>query len=253
MTIGHRILGKGPEKVIILHGWMGDHSAFEPVFPFLDEDAFTFAFIDYRGYGASRDMKGEYSIAEICDDAVQLADQLGWDRFHAVGHSMGGMAVQWLAAYFPERLKSVVALTPVPANGYPMDEDTLILFRSAADSAEARGTILSFTTGQRLGRMWEKRMVERSFATTTPEAHRGYFEAWMGTDFAEDVDGCELPIKVLVGDNDPAMSADLMWNTVMKWFPNAEIEVMSNSGHYPMQEIPVWLAQEIQSYMQAHA
>ena len=33
MTIGHNLVGSGPKKVIVLHGWVSDHSAFEPVFP----------------------------------------------------------------------------------------------------------------------------------------------------------------------------------------------------------------------------
>jgi len=41
MTIGHTIFGKGSEGVIVLHGWLSDHSVFEPMFPSLNTDTFT--------------------------------------------------------------------------------------------------------------------------------------------------------------------------------------------------------------------
>ena len=51
MSIGHIMIGKGPEKVFLLHDWLGDHFNYEPMFPYLDESAFSYALIDLRGYG----------------------------------------------------------------------------------------------------------------------------------------------------------------------------------------------------------
>src|SRR5437773_8441243 len=130
MTIGHNMVGTGPEKVIVLHGWVSDHSAFEPVFPYLDKDMFTYAFMDYRGYGRSRDQAGQHTIAEIGGDALDLADAQGWDRFHLVGHSLGGQALQWLAGHATARVKCGVAINPVQASGLPLEGDALALFSS---------------------------------------------------------------------------------------------------------------------------
>ena len=32
MTIGHTIVGSGKEKVLVLHGWLGDYEVWEPTF-----------------------------------------------------------------------------------------------------------------------------------------------------------------------------------------------------------------------------
>ncbi len=58
----------------------------------VDADTYTYALIDYRGYGARKDEAGEYTLEEISADTLALADELGWDRFALVGHSMGGAA-----------------------------------------------------------------------------------------------------------------------------------------------------------------
>src|SRR5260221_244306 len=97
LSIGHEVRGEGRRKVLVLHGWVGDHSIWRPTYPFLDEEAFSYAFMDYRGYGLSRTIAGDHSIAEIAMDAVGLADTLGWGHFSVIGHSMGGMAAQRVA------------------------------------------------------------------------------------------------------------------------------------------------------------
>ena len=88
-------------KVLVIHGWFWDHRVFTPIFDCLDAVKCTHAFLDIRGYGNSRKLSGEYNIAEVAADAIALADRLGWQEFHVVGHSMGGKAAQkspWMPA-----------------------------------------------------------------------------------------------------------------------------------------------------------
>ena len=126
MDIGHTTIGSGKEKVIVLHGWFGDYAVWEPTFNSLDKDTFTYVFMDYRGYGKSIDMTGDYSMSEIASDAISLVNELSWKNFHVVGHSMGGMAMQRLILDIDERnrVKSTVGIDPVPACGGQLDEQT---------------------------------------------------------------------------------------------------------------------------------
>lgn len=239
--IGHTLVGEGLNKVIVLHGWLGDSRAFESLMPFLDQTAFTYAFMDYRGYGKSAHIAGEHTMAEIAEDAISLADSLGWEQFSLVGHSMGGMAIQWLVAQAPQRVLAMTGITPVPASGFPMDVDTEALFRGAKTNPECRQTILMHTTGNRLTSVFGRMMTERSLAQTTPEAFDDYLTAWSQTDFAERVAGLTVPFQVLVGEHDPAVTELLMRDTILKWFPNASVSVIPNAGHYPMLETPIAL------------
>jgi pimeloyl-ACP methyl ester carboxylesterase len=77
--------------------------------------------------------------------------------------------------------------------------------------------------------------------------------AWSKTSFVPKVVGLTTPIKVLVGDHDQSITVEAMQQTIMKWISNAELELLSNCGHYPMMEIPINLATIVQNYMIAHA
>jgi len=244
-------VGEGPHRVIVLHGWFGSARAWAPLVECLDRAAFTYAFMDYRGYGGSRSVAGRYTMDEISADTLALADALGWDRFSLVGHSMGGMAVQRVLLDAPSRVRKLVAITPVPASGVPFDEHTWAFFSSAARSAEARKAIIHNTTGQRLTSSWLDAMVRHSLENSLEEAFAAYLLAWARTDFSAHVKGNPVPLKVIVGANDPALNAEFMQATYMRWYPNAELQIIADAGHYPMNETPPLLAASIESFLNA--
>jgi len=170
MTIGYRTLGHGPRHVLALHGWFGDESTFDPMRDALTLDEFTYAFVAYRGYGLSRQQRGDYSMKEIAADTLALADALEWESFSLIGHSMGGMAIQRVLADAPRRVEKLVAVTPVPASGLPFDAESWKLFEGAARSLDNRRGILDFSTGGRLSKAWIDRMARYSAETATVEA-----------------------------------------------------------------------------------
>jgi len=238
MTIGYKSLGGGEHKVLMLHGWFGDETSFAPMQDALSLGEFTYAVMAYRGYGASRQQRGDYSMAEIAADALDLADALEWDVFSLVGHSMGGMAV-----------RKIVAIAPVPASGVPFDPETWKLFDGAAKSLDNRRAIIDFSTGGRLSRSWIDRIAHHSAEGATVEAFAAYLQSWAKTDFSAAIKGNPVPIKVIVGAHDQALTAEIMRATYLASYPNAELEVMANAGHYPMNETPVALATSIEAFL----
>lgn len=124
----HYIHGDEPNHVVVLHDWSEDHTNYDPSLRYLDGVAFTYAFMDARGYGGSKFMAAEFIAEEISGDAIGLADKLGWDKFHIMGHSMAGMVVQLVATKIPDRVKSVVAVTPASSRGLSLDDQTWDFF-----------------------------------------------------------------------------------------------------------------------------
>ncbi len=252
MSIGYQTYGTGPHKVIALHGWFGDHTTYDPMWDAFSADVFTYIFPAYRGYGLSRRLPGAYSIEEIATDVIALADSLGVARFSLIGHSMGGKAIQRVLADAPDRVEKLIAVTPVPASGVPFDKETRAAVRSAANNPEVRRGIVAYSVGNRpVPQVWLDRIAGVPRLPATPEAFAGYFEAWSQGDFSDSIKGKELPVKVIVGEHDLALTPDLMKATYLAWYPNAELEVLPACGHYPMEETPIALAQSIEAFLRA--
>lgn len=249
MANSHVVVGSGDHNVLALPGWFGSAQGWGFLPEVVDAQRFTYAFMDYRGYGGSKDTVGDYTMDEIAADSLRLADELGWSRFSLVGHSMGGKAVQRVLVEAPDRVRRLVGLNPVPASGVPFDDDGWALFSGAPDSADNRRAIIDFTTGNRLSGGWLDQMVQHSLDTSTRDAVAGYLQAWAKGDFSARVQGLDVPVKVVVGEHDPALSASVMQQTWLQYYPDAELEVLANAGHYPMFETPVRLATVVEEFL----
>jgi len=249
MAIGYETFGRGPHKVVVLHGWFGDQTFMAPMRDALSAEEFTYVFPAYRGYGASKQLTGAYTVEEISADVRGLIDSLGFDNVSLVGHSMGGKFIQRVAVDAPGRVRRMVAVTPVPAAPVPFDEQGWALFSGAAENMGNRRGIIDFTTGSRLSGAWLDGMARASWENCTREAFAGYLLAWAKSDFHQAVMGSEIPIKVIVGQHDGAITADVMKATFLQWCKHAELEAMDNAGHYPMNETPVALATSMEAFL----
>ncbi|NIH87569.1 alpha/beta fold hydrolase [Amycolatopsis granulosa] len=245
-------VGTGGHVVFVLHGWFGSSGAWGELTPHLDTERFSYVFPDYRGYGTRKDEAGAHTIAEAAGDVLRLADELGADRFSLIGHSMGGCVMQYVLAEAPGRVRSLFGISPVPATGVPMDEATWGLFSSAAEDPSSRRAIIDFTTGGRHPGAWLDGMVQHSLDNSDKTAFGEYLPSWAKADFADRVAGNPVPVKVVIGEHDPALNEELMLATFGQWYPNFEIEVLPDAGHYAADEIPVTLANTIEVFLDEH-
>jgi pimeloyl-ACP methyl ester carboxylesterase len=107
----------GPEDgppVLLLHGWPDDATAWRSIAPALEEAGYRWVAPWLRGFGPTRFLADETprdgTGVAIAQDALDLADAIGWDRFAVVGHDWGGRAAYILAAIAPERVISITSL-----------------------------------------------------------------------------------------------------------------------------------------------
>lgn len=245
------MVGTGPRRVLALHGWLGSARGWGWLPDLIDPDRFTYAFLDARGYGARREEPGDHTIAVIAQDALALADELGWERFAVLGHSMGGVAAQQLLAAVPQRVIRLAGISPVPASGVPFDEQGWALFSGAATSVDNRRAIIDLTTGNRLSQHWISQLVGHSWEQSTQEAFGAYLTSWARADIVAAVQGNPVPALAVVGEHDPALGRAAMEQTWLRHYPNASLEVLPNAGHYAMYETPVRLVTVLDAFFSA--
>ncbi|MFF3286216.1 alpha/beta fold hydrolase [Streptomyces sp. NPDC003023] len=247
----HSLHGSGAHRVFAVHGWFADRSAYDPLLADLDGESFTYALVDLRGYGEARDVPGSYTTAEGAADLLALADRLGWESFSLVGHSMGGAVAQRVLAAAPQRVRRIVGISPVPACGVKMPPEQWQLFASAATDPAGRRAIIDFTTGSVRPSAWLERMVERSLARSDRDAFRAWLDSWAGEDFHTEVVGSTVPALAVTGALDPAIGADFMRETWLRWYTEAALVELPCAGHYAMDETPLQLVTTMEDFLRA--
>lgn len=100
----------GPEdgrKWIFVHGLMGYGQNWRRIISGLEASERCFTY-DQRGHGRSFQPESGYAPEDYSDDLKKITDEMGWDKFVLVGHSMGGRNVLNFASRFPEKIEKLV-------------------------------------------------------------------------------------------------------------------------------------------------
>jgi pimeloyl-ACP methyl ester carboxylesterase len=252
--IAHKIVGNGPECVLVMHDWFSDASSYDSMLPYLDTNKFKYAFVDLRGYGASKSLTGRFDVAEAAEDVLSLCDAIGFGRFHLVGHSMSGMIAQYVALRAPLRVKCAVAITPVPACGSPAPQDMMNFMIDAATKNEAGAKqVTNIMSGQRCSEKFVAMKAAKWWFCSTPEARVAYLNMFANTDFSKEINGIKTPFLVISGEHDiDGHKVPRMKETFGAWFKDVEIVECKNAAHYVPQETPVYLATQIERFFAKH-
>ncbi|HKM27153.1 MAG TPA: alpha/beta hydrolase [Thiopseudomonas sp.] len=106
------------EPVLALHGWLDNAMTFDLLAPQLQ--GLRIVAIDMAGHGHSghRAPGAGYQLWDYALDALMATQELGWEKFSLLGHSLGGIISVMIAAAVPERITRVALIDGiVPETG----------------------------------------------------------------------------------------------------------------------------------------
>lgn len=104
--------GEGP-PVLLLHGFPDSHDLWRNQVPALVAAGYRVIAPDLRGFGASSKPVGvaSYRILDLVGDVLGILDSLGVQKTHVVGHDWGAALAWTMAAFVPDRVDHLTALS----------------------------------------------------------------------------------------------------------------------------------------------
>ena len=105
LDIHYDVYGDG-DPLICVHGLSCDRRAWALQIEPFSED-YRAVFFDNRDVGQSSRATTDYTTADMAGDVLALADHLGFESFHLLGISLGGLISQQVALAAPERVRTL--------------------------------------------------------------------------------------------------------------------------------------------------
>lgn len=99
--------------VILLHGFPESSIMWTDLLESASKAGYRVVAFDQRGYSPGARPKGveNYHIDKLTNDVLAVADQIGFDTFHLVGHDWGAVVAWNVAMNHADRLSSLTALS----------------------------------------------------------------------------------------------------------------------------------------------
>jgi 3-oxoadipate enol-lactonase len=233
--IGYAEAGSGDATpIVFLHGVGSDKSVWHPQLAHFGRDRRAIAF-DYPGYGDSDPAPKGTTRDDYASAIISGMHELGIDRAHVCGLSLGGVIAIAMHHADPDRCASLILADTfaVHPEGRAIYERGVTASENLQAMAEARVDIL---LAQPASPKVRSEVVE-TMARIDPAAYCIGAEAVWLADQRDRAEEIRVPTLVLVGDQDlvtpPELSSELV-----DLIPEARMQVIQGAGHLTNLETP---------------
>ncbi|MEU4519758.1 3-oxoadipate enol-lactonase [Amycolatopsis sp. NPDC024027] len=238
----HRVVaGPGGAPVVVFGGSLGsDVRMWEPQVAPLVERGFRVVRYDARGHGGSPVPPGPYELEDLGADVLALLDELGVERAHHVGLSLGGMTGMWLGVHAPDRVASLVLCCTSAKLGPPsMWVERARTVRAEGTAAVAEAGVRRWLTPGYVERHPDRAEFLRAMIAAVPaEGYAACCGAIERMDQLGTLPKISAPTLVIAGADDPATSPDEHARPIAEGIPGARLEVVANAAHLGNYEQP---------------
>ena len=200
----YSIEGSGPH-LFLIHGIGAARNTWAKALPELSRH-FTVITYDLRGHGESPLPTDEFDLDDLVADLQALQNQLGIEKAHFAGHSLGGMIGPAYALAYPDRVLSLGLLSTA---AFRTDDDSRKVW-GVVEAMEQQGIpdILPTLTDRWFTDEFiqENKAVVDNRLKQVIETDAGVFinvfKIYAGTEMAPWLNQVTAPSLVLTGEND---------------------------------------------------
>ncbi|MEO6897538.1 MAG: alpha/beta hydrolase [Caldimonas sp.] len=249
--------GDGP-AVVCVHGLGGTSNTWTPVMPALARHRVIR--VDLPGSGRSQRVEGELSIERYVDALLAVCARLDVTRAHWLGHSMGTIVCQHIAAAHPKRVASIALFGPLIA---PPDGARAAMKARAAKAREGAAAMQAITEsllGAALSADTRERQplavafVRESLMRQDGEAYARSCEALASAPAAA-IETIEAAVLLVTGDEDgvaPPQSVRAMAERLHR-ARSTRVVVLPRCGHWTPVERADECRREVRDFFSANA
>jgi pimeloyl-ACP methyl ester carboxylesterase len=251
--------GDAGPRVLLVMGLGMQGKVWQPQVEDLARDHRVVVF-DNRGIGKSDPLTGAPSVLDFARDALRVADEAGFDTFHVVGVSMGGMIAQELSLLEPARVCSLTLIATHaggPLGIAPEPRGFFAFVRSFVGPRAGRiralqevlypAEFLETVDKAQLAARMKLQVGDRA----RPRTVLGQLFAVVRHDTRSRLHGLRTPTLILRPDKDilvrPSHS-DLLAARI----PNARLERVSDAGHGITFQSASLVSRSIREHVRAH-
>ena len=230
IRIAYRVEGSGP-AIVMVHGTALSQAIWRG-FGYVRELAadHTTVTLDLRGHGRSDKPHGRsaYGAESMVSDVLAVLDEVGIDRAHYLGYSLGGRVGFSLAATHPERMLSFVSAAGSPR--IPADSFDRVFFPGCIKVLETGGMAGFIDAWERSGATLDA-STRAAFNANDALALAAYMRESQADPGVGDavLAGIRQPTLLLVGSNDGATLRAAQ--AALPVMPDARLHVLGGATH----------------------
>jgi 3-oxoadipate enol-lactonase len=253
LRCAYSVEGSGP-PLILIHGIGASRHSWDGLIAHLKVH-FCCVSYDLRGHGKSPIPAPPYTLDDLVGDLEDLREELGIERAHFAGHSLGGMIGPAYARRYPHRVRSVGLYSTAA-------------FRTADDSAKVRGVVAAMRAKgiapvlETLKERWftpefaarcpqviERRM--QQVIDTDKDVFLSVFDIYAETEMAPWLAEIRAPCLVLTGENDGGCNPRLN-RQIAAALPDSQLVILPQVRHAILLEAADLVAGPVLSFLQSH-
>ncbi|MBQ0757248.1 MAG: alpha/beta fold hydrolase [Amphritea sp.] len=245
----YELIGTGI-PVVFVHGVGAHLQGWDGIIKALNGSVTSLRY-DLRGHGESERVPGPYELQELVDDLLGLVAEQGWERFHLVGFSLGGLIAQAYALRFPQQLHSLTIIssvtdrTPEEQEKVTMRADTLAEGRADKHMAAAVNRWFSDQFIAANPDIVQSR-VQRSL-NNDPQCYAAAYRVLAESDLADQLYRISCPTLIMTGEED-AGSTPRMAQVMGERIPDSEVHILPKLKHGVLLEAPEMIAGILQQF-----